>query len=162
MKSIRALAKKVPTLLSPNMSVAMNVMFRLAHDAARTLGPDYDAEIVEMHHRMKIDAPSGTALRLGQEVARAYGDDLRKLAVMSREGMTGRRARGAIGLQALRGGDVVGDHTLVFAGIGERLELTHRAGSRDNFARGAIRAAQWLVKKRKPGLYDMFDVLGLR
>jgi len=162
MKSIRALSKKVPVLLSPNMSVAMNVLFRLAYDAARILGTEYDAEIVEMHHRMKIDAPSGTALRLGQEVARAYNEDLRKIAVLRREGVTGERPAGVIGIQALRGGDVIGDHTLVFAGTGERLELTHRAGSRDNFARGAVRAAQWLVKKKKAGLYDMFDVLGLK
>ena len=162
MKSIRALSKKVPVLLSPNMSVAMNVLFRLAWDAARILGEEYDAEIVEMHHRMKIDAPSGTALRLGQEVARAWNEDLRKIAVLRREGVTGERPAGVIGIQALRGGDVIGDHTLVFAGIGERLELTHRAGSRDNFARGAVRAAKWLVRKKRPGLYDMFDVLGLR
>jgi len=162
MKSIRALSRKIPTLLSPNMSVAMNVLFRLAYDAARILGEEYDAEIVEMHHRMKIDAPSGTALRLGQEVARAWNQDLRKIAVLRREGLTGERPRGAIGIQALRGGDVIGDHTLVFAGVGERLELTHRAGSRDNFARGAVRAARWLVGKKKPGFYDMFDVLGLR
>ena len=160
-KTIRALSKKIPVLLSPNMSVAMNVLFRLAHEAARILGEEYDAEIVEMHHRMKLDAPSGTALRIGQEVARGRGEDLRKVAVLHREGVTGERPRGAIGIQTLRGGDVVGDHTLLFAGTGERLELTHRAGSRDNFALGALRAATWLVK-RKPGFYDMADVLGLR
>jgi 4-hydroxy-tetrahydrodipicolinate reductase len=162
MAAIRVLSRKVPVLLSPNMSVAMNVLFRLAYEAGRILGEEYDAEIVEIHHRTKMDAPSGTALRIGQEVARARGNDLRKVAVFHREGVTGERPRGAIGLQTLRGGDVVGDHTLVFAGTGERLELTHRAGSRDNFALGALRAAAWLVKQKKPGLYDISDVLGLR
>ncbi len=160
-KSIRALARKVPTLLSPNMSVAMNLMFRLAYAAARILGEDYDVEILELHHRMKKDAPSGTALRLGEEVARAAGRELQKTAVYHREGITGERRPGTIGLQTLRGGDVVGEHTVLFAGTGERFELTHRAGSRDTFARGAVRAAAWLVKRKKPGLYDMFDVLGM-
>ncbi|MHC4493624.1 MAG: 4-hydroxy-tetrahydrodipicolinate reductase [Planctomycetota bacterium] len=160
-KSIRALSRKVPTLCSPNMSVAMNVMFRLAYAAASILGEDYDVEILELHHRMKKDAPSGTALRLGEEVARAAGKELQKVAVYHREGITGERPPGAIGLQTLRGGDTVGEHTLVFAGTGERFELTHRAGSRDTFAHGAVRAAAWLVKRKKPGLYDMFDVLGL-
>lgn len=162
LKSIRALAKKVPTILSPNMSVGMNLMFRLAYAAARVLGSDYDPEIVEIHHRMKKDAPSGTALRIGEEVARAMGTDLKKAGVFQRMGITGERKPGTIGIQTLRGGDVVGDHTLTFAGIGERFEMTHRATSRDTFARGAIRAAQWLVKRKKPGLYDMFDVLGMR
>jgi len=161
LKTIRALARKVPVVLSPNMSVAMNVMFRLGYAAAKILDREYDAEIVEIHHRMKKDAPSGTALRLGEEVARARGVEFRKAAVMHREGMTGERPEGSIGIQTLRGGDVVGEHTLVFAGTGERLELTHRAGSRDTFALGAVRAAQWLVKQKKPGLYDMFDVLGM-
>jgi 4-hydroxy-tetrahydrodipicolinate reductase len=161
LKTVRALARKVPVVLSPNMSVAMNVMFRLAFAAARILGEEYDAEIVEIHHRMKKDAPSGTALRLGEEVARARGVEFRKAAVMHREGMTGERPSGTIGVQTLRGGDVVGEHTLVFAGKGERLELTHRAGSRDTFALGAVRAARWLAKRKKPGLHDMFDVLGM-
>ncbi|MFQ5458253.1 MAG: 4-hydroxy-tetrahydrodipicolinate reductase [Myxococcota bacterium] len=161
LKTIRALAKKIPAILSPNMSVAMNVMFRLAFAASKILGKEYDAEIVEIHHRMKKDAPSGTALRLGEEVARARGVDFGKVAVFERAGMTGERQDGAIGLQTLRGGDVVGEHTLVFAGTGERFEMTHRANSRDTFAYGAVRAAQWLVKQKKPGLYDMFDVLGM-
>lgn len=161
LKTIRALAKRVPTILSPNMSVAMNVMFRLAFAASKILGKEYDAEIVEIHHRMKKDAPSGTALRLGEEVARARGVDFGKAAIFERAGMTGERPEGAIGIQALRGGDVVGDHSLVFAGTGERFELTHRAGSRDTFAYGAVRAARWLVRQKKSGLYDMFDVLGM-
>ena len=161
LKTIRALTKRVPTILSPNMSVAMNVMFRLAFAASKILGKEYDAEIVEIHHRMKQDAPSGTALRLGEEVARARGVDFGNAAIFERAGITGERPEGAIGLQTLRGGDVVGDHSLIFAGTGERFELIHRAGSRDTFAYGAVRAARWLVKQEKPGLYDMFDVLGM-
>ena len=143
------------------MSVGVNVLFRLLGQAARALGPSYDVEIVEMHHRAKKDAPSGTALRLAEVAAEALDADLRSVAVYERHGDTGARRVGTIGVQALRGGDVVGDHTVYFLAEGERLELTHRATSRDNFARGAVRAARWVVGK-PPGLYDMQDVLGFK
>jgi len=146
---------------APNMSVGVNVLFRLVELAARTLGGDYDVEIVEAHHRHKVDAPSGTALALGAIAAGAKGVDFDANAVYERHGRTGPRKRGTIGLQTLRVGDVVGDHTVVLGAEGERLELTHRAQSRDTFALGALRAARWVVGK-PPGRYDMQDVLGLR
>ncbi len=154
-------AAKIPILLAPNMSVGVNVLFRLVERAARALGNDYECEIVEMHHRMKRDAPSGTALRLAEVAAEGLGLDLRAAAIYERHGDTGARKPRTIGLQTLRGGDVVGDHTVYFLADGERLELTHRATSRDNFARGAVRAARWLAS-RSPGLYDMQDALGLK
>ncbi|UCG38259.1 MAG: 4-hydroxy-tetrahydrodipicolinate reductase [bacterium] len=154
-------ASRTPTVFSPNMSVGVNLLFKLAARAAAVLGDAYDAEIVETHHRMKKDAPSGTALRLAEAVAQARGRDLAGSAVYSRHGMIGERSRGEIGIQTLRGGDIVGEHTLLLAGPGERLELTHRAHSRDNFARGAVRAALWVTGK-EPGLYGMDDVLGLK
>jgi len=156
---LAASAKRIPLLFAPNMSVGVNVLFRLVAEAARALGGGYEVEIVEMHHRMKRDAPSGTALRLAEVAAGALGLDARAATVYERHGDTGARKAGTIGMQALRGGDVVGDHTVYFLADGERLELTHRATSRDNFARGAIRAARFVAGKA-PGLYDMQDVLG--
>ena len=154
-------ALRTPTVFSPNMSVGVNVLFRLAAMAATALGDDYDVEIVEAHHRMKKDAPSGTALSLAEVVAQALGRNLADNAVYSRQGMIGERTTDEIGIQTIRAGDIVGEHTLLLAGPGERIELTHRAHSRDNFARGAIRAALWVVGK-EPGMYSMADVLGLR
>lgn len=154
-------AREIPVVLAPNMSIGVNVLFRILWQAARALGPDYEVEIVEMHHRAKKDAPSGTALRLAELAADALGTDLDSAAVYQRYGDTGARRPGAIGVQALRGGDVVGEHTVHFLADGERLELTHRATSRDNFARGAVRAARWVVGK-PAGLYDMQDVLGFK
>ena len=156
---IAARAREVPIVLAPNMSVGVNALFRLVGEAARALGPSYEVEIVETHHRAKKDAPSGTALHLAEVAADALKLDRRAAFVYERHGETGARRPGTIGLQALRGGDVVGDHTVFFLADGERLELTHRATSRDNFARGAVRAARWVTGKQ-PGLYDMQDVLG--
>jgi len=153
--------QKVPCVLSPNMSVGVNVCFKVLADLAKTLGQDFDVEIVEAHHRLKKDAPSGTAVRMGEVVASALGRDYRKAANYHREGITGVRTIEEIGMQTIRGGDIVGEHTVYFIGMGERIELTHRAHTRDMFARGAVRAAKWVVGK-KPGLYDMQDVLGLK
>lgn len=152
---------RVPVVLSPNMSVGVNLLFRLADEAARVLGDDYDVEILEAHHRHKKDAPSGTAMRLAEVLAGALGRDLDKEAVYERRGAIGPRTQREIGIQTLRGGDVVGDHTVFFMADGERVELTHKASSRDAFATGAVRAALW-VHGRGPGLYDMQDVLGFR
>ena len=154
-------AKKIPVVLTPNMSVGVNVMLRLVADAARLLGSAYDIEIVEAHHRAKRDAPSGTALRLAEAVAEATGRDLAKDARYERHGDIGPRTANEIGIQTIRGGDVAGDHTVFFLGQGDRIEITHRASSRETFGRGAVRAALWL-HKRAPGLYDMRDVLGLK
>jgi 4-hydroxy-tetrahydrodipicolinate reductase len=153
-------AKKVPVVFAANYSVGVNVMLKLVADAAQTLGPSYDLEIVETHHRAKRDAPSGTALRLAEALAEATGRDLGRDARYERHGDVGPRPPTQIGLQTLRGGDVVGDHTVHFMGIGDRLEITHRASSRDTFATGAVRAALWLAG-RSSGLYDMRSVLGL-
>ena len=154
-------ARTIPVLFAPNMAVGVNVVFKLAEVAARALGDDYDVEIIEAHHRHKVDAPSGTALRLGEIVAGALGRDLANTAVHGREGDTGERDAKAIGFHAIRGGDIVGEHTVMFAGEGERVEVTVRSGSRMTYAQGALRAARWLAG-RPPGLYDMFDVLGLK
>jgi 4-hydroxy-tetrahydrodipicolinate reductase len=159
--AIAAEAKKIPVVLTPNMSMGVNVMLRLVADAARALGAGYDIEIVETHHRAKRDAPSGTALRLAEAVAEASGRDLAKDARYERHGDIGPRTADEIGIQTIRGGDVVGDHTVFFLGQGDRIEITHRASSRETFARGAVRAALWL-HKQAPGLYDMRDVLGLK
>ena len=156
---IGALAQKIPVVMSPNMSVGVNVMIQVAAQLAQVLGSDFDVEVLEAHHRMKKDAPSGTALRLAERIARAMGRTPRDLN-FARHGQIGERPAKEIGVQTLRGGDVVGEHTVYFFGEGERIELTHRATSRDQFARGALRAATWVVN-RKPGLYDMADVLGL-
>ncbi|MFI5398513.1 MAG: 4-hydroxy-tetrahydrodipicolinate reductase [Candidatus Binatia bacterium] len=155
------LAPQTRCVLAPNMSVGIAVLQQLIRAAAIALGPDFDPELVEMHHRMKVDAPSGTALALGRTVADATGRDFSADVLYGREGMVGQRQKKEIGIMALRGGDVVGDHTVIFAGLGERIELTHRAQSRDCLARGAIRAALWLVQQ-PTGLYGMADVLGLR
>lgn len=157
---IDRLAARIPIVLAANFSVAVNVLFHLVRRASQLLGADYDAEIVELHHAAKIDAPSGTALHLGRAVAEGRGDSLEKHLVLSREGQTGARASGGIGIQALRGGDNPGEHTVMFLGRGERLELVHRSTTRDHFAQGAVRAAAWLLG-RGPGLYDMEQVLGL-
>jgi 4-hydroxy-tetrahydrodipicolinate reductase len=158
---IEDLARGVPILLSPNMSVATNVAFHVLADIARLLGDDYDVEITEIHHRFKKDAPSGTALRMAEVVARALGRDPATAAVYGRQGVPGERPRGEIAVMALRSGDVVGDHTVSFGTLGERLELTHRAHSRDTFARGAVRGARFIAAAG-PGLYSMQDVLGLK
>jgi 4-hydroxy-tetrahydrodipicolinate reductase len=158
-------ARTIPILFAANMSVGVTVLADLVETAARRLGPDYDIEIVEMHHRHKVDAPSGTALLLGEAAARGAGRKLAECAVHAREGVTGARKVGTIGFASLRGGDVVGEHTVVFAGPGERVELAHRAASRQNFATGALRAVHYVAERRaagKPGLADMRDVLGLR
>ena len=160
-KAIAAAAEKIPVVFAPNFSVGVNLLFYLTQIAAETLGENYDQEVVEMHHRQKLDAPSGTARRLGEILAKASGGAYDDLALHGRHGDVGARPKRVIGMHALRGGDVVGDHTVHFANIGERLELTHRASSRDTFASGALRAAQW-VRAQKPGLYSMQDVLGLK
>ena len=154
--------KRIALVYAPNMSVGVNVLLELVRVAAQRLGPAFDIEIVEMHHRHKVDAPSGTALALGEAAARGAGVRLDEHAVYAREGVTGERKPGAIGFAALRGGDVVGEHTVVFAGPGERVELAHRATSRQNFAMGALRAASFVARRRaegRAGLYDMTDVL---
>jgi 4-hydroxy-tetrahydrodipicolinate reductase len=157
-------SKKIPVIFSPNYSVGVNTLFWLTKKAAEILGPDYDAEVVEVHHRLKKDAPSGTARRLVEVLDEAYGLDYEKDTRHGRVGMPGERARGEVGVHAVRGGDVVGDHTVMLAAPGDRLELIHRASSRETFARGALRAVLWArdTKKNAPGLYDMQDVLGLR
>ncbi len=160
-KQIDAAAKKIPVVLSPNMSVGVNVMFKLIAEATAALGEAYDAEIMEIHHRLKKDAPSGTAIRMGEVVAASRGTTLQQSGRFTRQGNIGARVSGEIGLQSLRAGDVVGEHTITFAGPGERIELTHRAHNRNNFARGALIAAQW-VSQQPPGLYDMMDVLNLK
>lgn len=154
-------AESVPVVFAPNMSVGVNVALNLLRTAASVLGDDYDVEIVETHHRHKKDAPSGTALRMGEVVADALGRNLKDCAVYGREGFTGERSRTEIGFETIRGGDVVGDHTVLFAGIGERIEISHKASSRMTFAKGAVRAALWLAEK-PAGLYDMQDVLALK
>jgi 4-hydroxy-tetrahydrodipicolinate reductase len=161
LEKIREAAARTAIVQSPNMSVGVNLMFRVAAEMARVLGDDFDVEIVETHHRFKKDAPSGTAVKLADVVASALGRKMGDVGVYGRKGMVGERSRKEIGVFAMRSGDVVGEHTLVFGGIGERLEITHRAHSRDTFARGAVRAASWVLGK-PPGLYDMADVLGLR
>ena len=153
-------ARVVPIVFAPNMSVGVNLLMKLAELAAQVLDEGYDIEIIEAHHRHKVDAPSGTALGLGRAVARAINRDLASCAVYGREGVTGERDPKTIGFATVRGGDIVGDHTLLFAGIGERIELTHKASSRATFAQGALRAVKWL-QGRPPGLYDMRDVLNL-
>ena len=154
-------ATHIPIVFSPNYSVGVNTVFRLLELAAKSLNHGYDIEILEMHHRMKVDAPSGTAIKFGEVIAEAQGTKLADRAVYAREGYTGARKDGAIGFAALRGGDVVGDHTVVFAGIGERIEITHKSASRSTYAVGAIRAAKFVAGKTH-GLFDMHDVLRLK
>ncbi len=160
-RRIEEAAADIPVLFSPNMSVGVNLCFRLLELAAHVLRDDVDIEIVEAHHRHKIDAPSGTALRMGEVMAQALGRDLKQVAVYGRQGITGERARPTIGFATVRAGDIVGEHTVMFAGNGERVEISHKASSRATFAHGALRAASWLASRRN-GLYDMQDVLGLR
>jgi 4-hydroxy-tetrahydrodipicolinate reductase len=157
---IEAVARLIPIVLAPNMSLGVNVLLELAELAARALDEDYDAEIYEAHHRHKVDAPSGTALALGRAVAAARGKNLESDSIMSRQGKVGARPAGAIGFSVARGGDIVGEHRLMFAGSGEQIELVHRAQDRAGFARGALVAARW-VAGRPPALYAMRDVLGL-
>ena len=160
-EEIRAAAREIAIVMAPNMSLGVNTMLRLVDMAARTLGPDYDIEVAEVHHRLKVDAPSGTALKLGEVAAKARGTTLEKDGAFARHGLTGERPRGAIGFSVARGGDIVGDHTVMFAGPGERLEITHRAASRATYAQGALAAARF-VHGKPPALYDMADVLGLK
>jgi 4-hydroxy-tetrahydrodipicolinate reductase len=160
-EKIEAASHHATIVQSGNMSLGVNLLASLVEKVAQTLGPDFDIEIVEMHHRMKVDAPSGTALLLGEAAARGRNVSLKDQSVRSRDGHTGARGEGAIGFAALRGGTVVGDHSVIFAGPGERLELSHKAEDRTIFARGALRAALW-ARGRKPGLYTMADVLGLK
>ena len=159
--AIAAAAKDIPIMTTPNMSVGVNVLFRLVEMAAKALGDGADVEVIETHHKQKVDAPSGTAVKLGEILATALGRDFAAVAVHGRHGQVGARTAKEIGFHALRGGDIVGDHTVMFAGMGERIEITHRASSRTNFAEGAMRAALWLPDKA-PGVYDLQDVLGLR
>jgi 4-hydroxy-tetrahydrodipicolinate reductase len=157
---LRRLAARVPIMFSPNMSVGVNLAFRVLALMAKALGDDYDVEITEIHHRMKRDAPSGTAAKMAEVIAEALGRRIAEVGVYGRHGLVGERSAKEIGVHALRGGDVVGEHTVVFGTVGERLELTHRAHSRDTFAQGALRAARF-VAAAPPGLYSMHDVLGL-
>ncbi len=154
-------AQDIGIVFAPNMSVGVNLLFKLLETASRVLDKGYDIEIIEAHHRHKVDAPSGTALGLGEVIARTLGRDLEKCAVYGREGVTGERDPSTIGFATVRGGDIVGDHTVLYAGIGERIEITHKASSRATFALGALRAARFL-KANKAGMYDMQDVLGLK
>ena len=158
---IRGLTSRCPCVLCPNMSVGVNILFKVLGEISSVLGSGYDVEIFEIHHRLKKDAPSGTALRMAQIIANAMGRDLEKVATFGRQGVIGERPHDEIGIHTLRAGDVVGEHTVIFGGMGERIELTHRAQSRDNFVRGALRAAKFAVHA-KNGLYDMLDVLGLK
>ena len=158
---IAAAADEVAVVFAPNMSVGVNLCLKLLDMAARVLGDEVDIEVIEAHHRHKVDAPSGTALRMGEVVAAALGRDLKDCAVYGREGLTGERDRKTIGFETIRAGDIVGDHTVLFAASGERVEITHKASSRMTFANGAARAAAWLMQREK-GLFDMQDVLGLK
>jgi len=158
---IREAASDIAIVFAPNMSVGVNLCLKLLEIAARVMNDDIDIEIIEAHHRHKVDAPSGTALAMGEVVARALGRDLKECAVYGREGKTGERNRTTIGFETIRAGDIVGDHTVMFAGLGERVEITHKASSRMTFAKGAVAAAKWLMNNKK-GQFDMQDVLGLR
>jgi 4-hydroxy-tetrahydrodipicolinate reductase len=160
-REAQALAAKTRTIIAANMSVGVNVLLKLVAEAARLLGHGFDPEIAEVHHRMKVDAPSGTAIALARAVAQALGRDLERAQISARQGMIGKRRDEEVGVMAIRGGDVVGDHTVYFLGHGERLELVHRAQSRECLARGAVRAGLWLAEQKKAGLYSMADVLGL-
>jgi 4-hydroxy-tetrahydrodipicolinate reductase len=158
---IRDAARDIPIVMAPNMSIGVNVALKLVAMAAKALGPDYDIDVFEVHHKLKVDAPSGTALKLGEVAAAARGTTLERDGVFARHGQTGERKAGTIGFSVARGGDIVGDHTVFFAGPGERIEITHRASSRATYAQGALRAARYLCGQ-PPGLYGMDDVLGLR
>jgi 4-hydroxy-tetrahydrodipicolinate reductase len=158
---ITAASKDIAIMLSPNMSVGVNVTLKLLEMAAKALSTGYDIEVIEAHHRHKVDAPSGTALKMGEVLASALGRDLKDCAVYAREGVTGERDPSSIGFATIRGGDIVGDHTVLFAGIGERIEITHKSSSRVTYAQGSLRAVRFLAQQ-PAGMYDMFDVLGLK
>jgi 4-hydroxy-tetrahydrodipicolinate reductase len=158
---IAAAAKDIAIVMAPNMSVGVNVTLKLLEMAAKALSTGYDIEIIEAHHRHKVDAPSGTALKMGEVIAQAQGRNLKDCAVYAREGVTGERDPSSIGFATIRGGDIVGDHTVLFAGTGERIEVTHKSSSRATYAQGSLRAVRFLAGK-PAGLYDMFDVLGLK
>ncbi|RDI29138.1 dihydrodipicolinate reductase [Pseudacidovorax intermedius] len=158
---IAEIAKDIAIVMAPNMSVGVNVTFKLLEMAAKALSTGYDIEVIEAHHRHKVDAPSGTALKMGEVIADALGRDLKECAVYGREGVTGERDPSTIGFATIRGGDIVGDHTVLFAGTGERIEISHKSSSRAGYAQGSLRAVRFLAGK-KNGLFDMFDVLGLR
>lgn len=160
-KAITDASRGLAIAMAPNFSIGVNVTFKLLEVAAKALNSGYDVEVIEAHHRHKVDAPSGTALRMGEVVAQALGRDLKECAIYGREGFTGERRDETIGFSTVRGGDLVGDHTVMFIGTGERIEVTHRASSRSNYANGALRAARFIMDK-KTGLFDMHDVLGLR
>jgi len=160
-KAIADASREIAIAMAPNFSVGVNVTFKLLELAAKSLNKGYDIEIIEAHHRLKVDAPSGTALRMGEVVAGALGRNLKDCAIYGREGVTGERKDDTIAFSTIRGGDLVGDHTVMFIGMGERVEITHRSSSRMNYATGALRAAQWVMSKQS-GLFDMFDVLGFR
>jgi len=161
MEEVKVLCKSCRCVLSPNMSVGVNLMFKVIEDISKVLGDDYDIEVVEAHHRFKKDSPSGTAMKACQIIAQTLERDLDDVGVYGRRGILGERTGREIGIHAIRAGDIVGDHTIIFGGLGERLEITHRAHSREGFARGAVKAAKWIVNQ-EDGLYDMQDVLGLR
>jgi 4-hydroxy-tetrahydrodipicolinate reductase len=158
---IKLYAQNTPCVFAPNMSVGVNLLLKVLADIAKVTQDDYDVEIVEAHHRLKKDAPSGTAMKMAQVLAAALDRNLEDTAVYARHGLIGERTQKEIGIQTVRAGDIVGEHTVLFGGLGERIEITHKASSRDTFARGALKAAQW-VHKQTPGLYDMQDVLGLK
>ncbi|AMO25391.1 4-hydroxy-tetrahydrodipicolinate reductase [Ramlibacter tataouinensis] len=158
---VEAAARDIAIVMAPNMSVGVNVTLKLLEMAAKSLSTGYDIEVIEAHHRHKVDAPSGTALKMGEVIARALGRDLDKCGVFAREGVTGERDPQTIGFSSIRGGDIVGDHTVLFAGTGERIEITHKSASRATYAEGSLRAVRFLAGKRQ-GMFDMFDVLGLR
>ncbi len=158
---MRPMLTAIPCVMASNMSLGVNLLLKVLQDIARVLGDDYDIEIVESHHRLKKDAPSGTAMKMAQVIAEAVDRNLEDVAVYARKGIIGQRTKKEIGIQTLRAGDIVGEHTVLFGGLGERIEITHKASSRDTFARGALKAALWLSGKQ-PGLYDMQDVLGLK
>ena len=158
---IAAFAERTAIVMAPNMSVGVNVTLKLLQMAAKAMATGYDIEIIEAHHRHKVDAPSGTALKMGEVIADAMGRDLKECAVYAREGVTGERDPSSIGFATIRGGDIVGDHTVLFAGIGERIEITHKSSSRSTYAQGSLRAVRFLAQ-HKTGMVDMFDVLGLQ
>ncbi|HKE61953.1 MAG TPA: 4-hydroxy-tetrahydrodipicolinate reductase [Nitrospira sp.] len=160
-EELRSMTRHIPCVCSPNMSVGVNLIYKVIGEMAKTLGDEYDIEIIEAHHRLKKDAPSGTALKIAEVLAKAAKRDLNQVGVYARKGLIGERKTQEIGIQTIRAGDIIGDHTILFGGMGERIEVTHRASSRDTFARGALRAAGWVVKQQ-PGLYDMMDVLNLK
>jgi 4-hydroxy-tetrahydrodipicolinate reductase len=160
-KTVSKLTKKIPCVMASNMSMGVNLLLKVLQDVAKVLGDAYDVEIIEAHHRMKKDAPSGTAIKMAQVIAAALNRKFDDVAVYSRKGIIGERTTKEIGIQTVRAGDIVGEHTIIFGGLGERIEIVHKASSRDTFARGALRAAMW-VHKKPAGLYDMQDVLGLK